>query len=102
MYFNVLYDVLPQLPVLLEQEDMAFMPINMSLDDDHHLQSIVDDNIANKVMCYFNYICTCSPHVIEYVCILTIYCVYIIYCKSILYVPYTLTYNNIFEYINIL
>ena len=31
------------------------MPMNMRIDEDDHLQSIVDDNIANKVM----YCCLC-------------------------------------------
>ena len=49
-----IYSILLQLPVLLEQEDMAFMPNNMPTDDNDHLQSITDDNIANKVIyCYW-------------------------------------------------
>ena len=44
--------VLLQLPVLLEQENMAFMPNNMPTDYSEHLQSIMDGSIANKVMDY--------------------------------------------------
>ena len=55
VYISIrIYSILLQLPVLLEQEDMAFMPNNMPTDDNDHLQSITDDNIANKVIyCYW-------------------------------------------------
>ena len=33
---------------------MAFMPLNMRIDENDHLQSIVDDSIANKVMYVHN------------------------------------------------
>ena len=52
--------------MLLEQEDIAFMPISMSTDDDDHLQSIKDDTIANKVVTIMHTQC------VYYVCIIAI------------------------------
>ena len=51
---------------------MAFMPNNMPIDDNDHLQSIMDDNIANRVMDY-NDVCMNSRSVVH-ICTCVSYC----------------------------